>query len=293
MRRRGLTLTEVLVAIAIVAVLGSLLLGAVQSARESTRRMECSNKIRQIGIATAHRLSLTRTFPTGTGKALGAREFQSWMVQLLPFVEQTEMSSEIEEAYRFQSSPFRPLRHPHLSVLNPNVACPSDPFGNRLQFSLEHQLLVGPTSYLGTNGTNSLAKDGLLFYDSKVEVRDLRDGLSNTLLVGERPISGKFNFGWWYAGIGVRGDGTADHTLGIREVFDESVVRFPCPPRDFQFPKRAPDSDCDGANFWSYHPGGAYFGLADGSVRFFAYGSDKVLFKLSTRSGEELIDFDE
>jgi len=63
---------------------------------------------------------------------------------------------------------------------------------------------------------NSYRKDGVLFLDSSVRLSDIRDGTSNTLMVGERPPSPDFILGWWYAGWGMDQTGSGDAVLGVR-----------------------------------------------------------------------------
>jgi prepilin-type processing-associated H-X9-DG protein len=127
---------------------------------------------------------------------------------------------------------------------------------------------------------------------------DILDGTSNTLLIGERPPSSDYLFGWWFAGGGYNQMGAAgDNVMGVREynyVNHVFVVGdlggftdVPCDGSKVNFQESSADDPCDQVHFWSLHPGGANFALADGSVRFILYASDPVLPALATRAGQE------
>lgn len=143
------------------------------------------------------------------------------------------------------------------------------------------------TSYLGVSGRDYKTKDGLLFQDSAVRFGDVTDGLSNTLLLGERPPSADQQLGWWYAGNGQVGTGSAEMILGVREhnllpVVSGSV----CGPGAWPYIAASGVSDpCGTFHYWSLHPGGANFALADGSVRFLSYSANDVLPALASRAG--------
>ena len=285
MCRRGFTLVELLVVIAISGILLGLTLTSVQAAREAARRASCNNHMKQIGLALIEHEISFRRFPAGTVARFQELEYTSWMVSILPQLGELAWFEKIRMHSRLQNSPFRPVPHPNLARINHHYGCPSDPHSSSLQYSLRHSMLVGPTSFLGVSGVNSKDRDGVLYFDSRVKSGEIIDGLSQTILVGERPISGGSNFGWWYAGVGV--DGAFDHTLGVYEEVDPTNPWMPCNARKFVFPERVSSSDCDGMNFWSFHPGGANFLHADGSVHFVSYGSDDVLRALATRIGRD------
>jgi len=122
------------------------------------------------------------------------------------------------------------------------------------------------------------------------------DGLSNTLLAGERPPSLDLWYGWWFAGAGYDqfptpdgmwgSSGTGDVVLGAREVRYAAYMGCPATKVGLQ-PGRLAEH-CDQAHFWSLHPGGGNFLRADGSVRFLTYAADAVLPQLATRAGGEV-----
>lgn len=120
---------------------------------------------------------------------------------------------------------------------------------------------------------------------------DITDGTSNTLLVGERPPSKDLWYGWWYAGFGAGGNGTADMVLGVRENIPPGDAFIPdCGGLPARFAPGRIDNMCDAFHYWSLHSGGANFLFADGSVRFLAYSADAVLPALATRAGGEVVE---
>ena len=128
------------------------------------------------------------------------------------------------------------------------------------------------TAFLGVSGRNQFVEaggqDGLLYANSSVRISGVTDGLSNTLLVGERPPSNDLVFGWWMAGAGDDPHfGATDVVLGVRE-----RALAPSAGPDFFRPGSLDDPDnLHRYHFWSLHPGGSHFLLGDGGVRFLPY----------------------
>ena len=281
---RGVTLIELLVTIAIVSLLAALVLPAVQTGREAARRLGCSNKLRGIASAAQNHHNVWNRFPPGVSsdeRHPGAGRL-AWGARLLPFIEQRQLWEACRLDYHRQRNPFVPIPHSSLSVPISMFACPSEGRAESSQWA-RNRYVVGLTDYLGVAGVNYASHDGVLFLDSEVRLRDIGDGASNTLLVGERPPSPDNWFGWWYAGYGQEDSGVPDMLLGVRERnigYDRFVV---CPETVYEFRMGEADDFCDALHFWSWHPGGAQFAFADGGVRFLAYESNETLPKLATR----------
>jgi prepilin-type processing-associated H-X9-DG protein len=129
-----------------------------------------------------------------------------------------------------------------------------------------------------------------VFYGgSRTRFSDIHDGTSNTLMVGERPPSKDFVFGWLFCGWGMLGgDGAGDGVLGVRErnASGHTLV-VDCPKGPYNFKVGNIRENCVVFHFWSLHPGGAHFLFCDGSVRFITYDADPILPALATRSGQD------
>ena len=144
------------------------------------------------------------------------------------------------------------------------------------------------TCYLGVNGTDYTKKDGILYQDSQTRPRDVTDGLSNTLLIGERPPGPDFWYSWWYAGYGQFGSGSPDMLLGCSELNDGATNAEGCPPGPYEFGPGDQEDQCHVFHNWSFHPGGANFAMADGSVRLISYDAKDIMPAIATRSSGEI-----
>ncbi|MFO0811501.1 MAG: DUF1559 domain-containing protein [Gemmataceae bacterium] len=281
--RTGLTLIETLVAVAIVAVLMGLVLPAIQQVRAAAARTRCANNLRQIGLAHHQYHQAHGVLPPGNSYRNGKspQPHMSWCTRLLPYLEQDALWQNALAAFT-QDRDFR-NDPPHLGVKTvlPVFLCPAD------------SRTVGRTAallaYLGVEGKHQNQLDGVLFIDSAVPFADIRDGLSSTLLVGERPPSAEMDFGWWYGGSGMENVGTGDHTLGVRAHAAGRIGVAACDFGPYYFVPGRLTNQCDLLHFWSVHPGGAFFAFCDGSVRFLAYSADAVMPALASRSGGEAI----
>jgi len=287
-RVAGFTLVELLVVIGIISLLIGLLIPAVQSVREAARRTSCSNKVKQIGLALHDYESARKHFPSGIVR-IGADRFASatWLTMILPYMEQEGVWDQALSDYRVMRSPF--LGHAGLQTVLPSYLCPSDPESDGLHWTHD-DLLVSVTDYLAVNGTDYTKKDGIFYLDSQTKFSDILDGTSNTIAAGERPPSPDFWFGWWYAGNGMEGSGSPDMVLGVREINNHFLYLEDCPAGPYHF-RPGKNQQCDALHFWSYHPGGANFLFADGSVRLMSYDSDDILPALATRAGGEPVSF--
>ncbi len=288
--QRGFTLVELLAVIAIIGVLIGLTLPAIQSVRESARRTSCSNKLKQIALGLHSFQSSMRNLPSGI-RPQASDKFPSltWLAQILPYIEQQNLWDRTTQEFSANSNPFT---HSNQQQLINTYACPSDPNAGRVHFTHENRI-VALTNYLGVNGTNWENQDGVLYLNSRTKFSEIKDGLSNTLMAGERPPSPDYWYGWWYVGYGQQGTGSVDMLLGVNElnappIPGETTYLEQCPAGPYQFEVGNSNEQCDALHFWSHHPSGAHFALCDGSIQFLAYTVDNdVLLSLATKSGGE------
>lgn len=225
--RQGFTLVELLVVIAIIGILVALLLPAVQAARESARRIECTNHLKQIGIGLHNYHSAYNHFPTQVtgsdevGGQCGAG-FTSWLVPLLPMLEQTALYDSIDleagmmdECGLASSGHYSNLTisadHPNAAAVSqvvPSFLCPSETYEAN---SVVGTAVPAPGSYAGNigwvqgtmgpaPGSGPISKSNGMFglsnpstpsswQQEKVAARHVTDGLSNTAAVAERRIA--------------------------------------------------------------------------------------------------------
>ena len=292
-RRAAITLIELVVVLAITSILAGLLAGAVQKARAAGARFTCQNNLKQIALGLHSSHEQFGRFPPGHRSAADPDRmpFTGWPLDLLPFIEQSAMRSSAAKAFRQDPFPFHNPPHAGLNAILPIYNCPSDSRLTRPQTALRSNFSVAFTSYLGVSGTDYSTHDGVLFQDSTTSFADISDGTSNTLLLGERPPSPDFQFGWWYAGIGQRFTGSADMILGVREQNLLPIVSgSPCGPGAYPFEPSRFNDPCGMFHFWSPHSGGANFAFCDGSVRFLTYGADSIMPALATRAGGEVVE---
>jgi prepilin-type N-terminal cleavage/methylation domain-containing protein/prepilin-type processing-associated H-X9-DG protein len=313
-RRPAFTLIELLVVIAIIAILIGLLLPAVQKVRDAASRTQCTNNLKQIGIALQAYHDTYQVFPQGTRDYYGGQKapddykWLSWMGRILPYVEQKGLYDNMVAAYASQGGGAAgnpQVNPPHAgfaTVIN-TYKCTADT--RQYQATYTGGYTVAFCGYLGVNGTDLRAYDGVLYWNSNIRIADVKDGLSNTLFVGERPPSADLYFGWWYSGGGqwdynptlllnlgtsIRNTGSCDITLGLAEK-NIATSGIPatdaCPAGPYRFSPGTITNPCDQFHFWSVHAGGSNFLLGDGSVRFINYDAANVLTAMSTRAGGE------
>ena len=294
MLRRGFTLSELLVVLAIIGVLIALIVPAVQKVRAAAARTECANNLKQIGLATHQYHDTNRALPPGMRWQRGkdTMRMSSWLTQILPFIEQQQLWTLALAAYKQTTNPLQNPPHTPMATVVPTYICPGDARVFSTQFAPKDKIFVAFTSYLGVSGKDYTTNDGVLFRDSRIRFADITDGLSNTLLAGERPPSADFQFGWWYAGAGQRFTGSADMILGVEEQNILLVTAGSCPPGSYQFAPGRFSNQCDMFHFWSPHSGGAQFLYCDGTVHFLTNAAAPIVPALASRSGNETVRVD-
>jgi type II secretory pathway pseudopilin PulG len=261
--RRGFSVIELAVVIAIIIAVLAMLLPAVQQAREAARGTQCQNNLKQISLALHNYAEQRHMFPPGVVDDRGPilqepRGYQvSWTVQLLPNLDQTNVYQSID----FSSGIYAPgndqlLRTTFLSV----YTCPSNGAPN-FQRTGSFQ-----SSYAGCQNDVEAPIDmtnvGVLTLNSSARYTTIPDGTSHTIFVGEVRLpdqTGRVDS----AELGPRGllgwaSGTRA-TLRNTSRFNQELT-----PADFA----AGDLSGPIGGFSSYHHGGGYFAIGDGSVRF-------------------------
>lgn len=298
--RHAFTMVEAIVVIAIITLLFALIIPAIQRVREAANKTLCQSQMRQIGIALQHYEIDYGHLPPGkrSDTLTESEQSLSWRVLLCPYIEESSVLRDADSACKINS--FTSVNPPHrgLSVVPALFTCPTD---NRLRSPLVDVdgNLVGCSSYMGVAGSGhhtllGLKRDGLFGADvgkPGYKLSYCPDGLSNTLLVGERPPPDNALAGQWYANLWystsmfttLRGP---DHTMFVVE-----VVRYPdsC-PGPFSYASGRTDNPCDRYHYWSLHPGGANFLFGDGSCRFLFYSARDLLPALASRDGGEVVE---
>lgn len=235
-------------------ILVALLLPAVQSAREAARRTQSRNNLKMIGLALHNYHDVFRHFPQGTypNDDLEVEDRLSWLYHILPYVEEAPLYNQMNGKAGWQDDAndrfsTRPV---------PTYLHPSDPVTQVDGYGVSHYVGVAGVGEQGPTLPANHPKAGIFAYNRVTRMRDIRDGTSNTIAVGEtdRPAP-------WAAG----GPGT------IRPLVKQPYIN-------------------GGNAFGSKSPGGANFLFADGSVRFISENVDpEVLEALSTIAGNEVI----
>ncbi|QDT95342.1 DUF1559 domain-containing protein [Gimesia aquarii] len=296
---KGFTLIELLVVIAIIAILIALLLPAVQQAREAARRSQCKNNLKQIGLAIQNYHDAFTTFPPGyvdergSGGTLADNEGHwAWSTMILPYIDQAPLYNQMNPGPITASTALNDAVI-RTSMQQPLAAfrCPSDTgptlngnAGQGIQADNGTNYELPVSNYIASNNNRTLRQSrssnganggsgatGAFWRDSKLRFRDITDGASNTILVGERSYKlGTSNYfaGTLYAARefgGTNGPEQASGNQGLIAIFGGST--YPINPAN---PSNVPTRQA----FSSQHTGGAHFVLADGAVRFISENID-------------------
>lgn len=288
----GFTLIELLVVISIIGVLVGLLLPAVQQAREAARRMSCSSNLRQVGLAIQNYHSAHKRLPPGylaTFDAVG-NEYGpewGWGSMILVELEQTSLMQQISFGL--------PIEHPSNAAARTtqisSFLCPSDtvksPWNAATRDSMGNPgatiCQVAASNYAGVLGSREPIGDGdgVLYRNSRLGMKDITDGTSTTMIVGEN--SQRWGVATWTGTV-------------------TGALLFP-PPNSPALPHAEPSSsmvlghtfegapnsqDLELNNFSSLHAAGGHMLFIDGHVHFLSASTDKFTFRaLSTRAGAE------
>jgi len=195
-------LVELLVVIAIIGILIALLLPAVQAAREAARRSQCSNNLKQLGLALHNYHDTFNTFPASAGPAIctapGActNTWDAWggIAPMIPFLEQSALADRINWTWYWNDATYTQNRTVADAFIN-TLQCPSDPgegndYGNMAPTS--YGLCHGPTSYWDSTNSQVVGMFDRLFW---CKMRDVQDGTSNTIAMAESRLGR--NQGMW------------------------------------------------------------------------------------------------
>lgn len=298
---RGFTLIELLVVIAIIAVLIALLLPAVQQAREAARRSQCLNNMKQLGLALHNYHDTHGAFPPGwIGTSAGTHDMEGpsgwgWGAHTLPYMDQAPLYNRLN----FGVSCFDTVANGvALTAALPLFRCPSDPSSSTWNIGEEGNpsniLATLPTAnYVASFGTSSPEEicedppfpnaqcrgDGIFIHNGNTKLRDLTDGVSNTLLLGEHrtdttaAVVAANGFEWHSTWIGMIAGGEEAHArfLGVSD-----------------HTPNHPSLHID--DYSSWHTGGVHLLMGDGRVRFVTQSIDLGIFRgLATRAGGEVL----
>jgi prepilin-type N-terminal cleavage/methylation domain-containing protein len=323
--RRGFTLVELLVVVAIIGVLVALLLPAVQSARESARRMQCGNKLRQLGLALHNYEGVMTCFPTGTINPVGddpnGRNGSGqpgigapWICMMLAQLEQPTLFAnfmkicnerpEVVDWFGNATYAATQIGDRHLNVMD----CPSHPFNDEALENgtgMEHLARGNFAACYGRGGYGqAFGKDpaigGVFATNLRLAGQHVTDGLSNTLAISELkyrlkgPVGPSFQDtrGTWT--YGVMGANIFSTQTGPNSSSPDGVwgcrntpgEGMPCVQTGTPY-----------NTLWSaarsYHPSGVQGCMADGSVRFFSNNISLLTWQAlgSRGGGESLGDF--
>ena len=285
--RTAFTLVELLVVIAIIGILIALLLPAVQAAREAARRMNCTNNLKQFGLAIHNYQTALNTFPSGAFTADWS-DTTGLHVRLLPYFEQGAVGADMQNLAGVYGGINKELGKQRI----PCFVCPSD---TEQKDGLNPDLQV--TNYAGIMGPGRNNKDvkgeqsmcgnyhtdGMFYPWSKTRPADVSDGLSKTLIMGERV----YELRVWTRGANFN-PGSPPRVC----VASSKNIRYPinADTDEYCYNNCPNGRTClfNDLQFGSRHPGGANFLLGDGSVRFVEDSIElEIYYDLTTVAGGE------
>jgi prepilin-type N-terminal cleavage/methylation domain-containing protein/prepilin-type processing-associated H-X9-DG protein len=293
-RRAGFTLIELLVSIVIIGILMGLLLPAAQSAREAARRVECRNRLKQLGLAmhNYHDVHLMLPINTSFNQPLGPHTAtRSWIQGVLPYIEQSNLHSQIVPGAMLSQNRTVAGR----AIVS--LFCPSDSHSglrrNLADVPIDWEL--GVTNYKSCAGSNwgwgtflNASSSGRFAgsFDGMAEgngvicagrawpvvtrFRDVRDGTSNTFALGETVVDAT-RWSWWFH------SNSAAATCAV--------------PLNWGLALDDENNWMENNGFMSRHIGGSHFAFVDGSVHFVSENIDyETYLELATIQGGEQVD---
>ena len=302
MHRRAFTLVELLVVIAIIGILIALLLPAVQAARESARATQCKNNLKQLGLALLNYDHAQKFFPPsstcgfgrgvwnypGTGPMDPTINLHSFASLILPYAEQDALFDDID----YTVSSLDPANRPAASKILPFYRCPSyvgqnystDPLytSKYNQYAIRNYVALGARTVLGLSGATPA--EGVMFPSSKITLRDILDGTSNTIALAE---SREEKSSVWIDGTSAAVAARWFNPAGAPTFAGNSVsINYTVYFQGGIFPNSIGQA-------WgpsSMHPDGAHHSLCDGSVRYLSEKISIAIYdSLTTRKGGEVI----
>ncbi|MDB5338219.1 MAG: hypothetical protein JWN70_3838 [Planctomycetaceae bacterium] len=303
--KRGFTLIELLVVIAIIAVLIALLLPAVQQAREAARRSQCKNNLKQIGLAFHNYHDTMTVFPPGgIGPALWSADPGTtaptnrigWMQMILPYLDQQPLYNLISPYFDGKNTggAMASWFWPGTKTVIPTLMCPSDPANPKqntyatppIGFQGNYlAIAAGTTAHFNVN--NGLSLDGMFYMMSKTKIRDLTDGVSNTLMASEMILQTDLST----TALGLNGNdwrglywdnygGTVFISTFFPPNTDQPDCHLSCVSRTISPCVAGANGSGSSVQYArSYHIGGAHGLLADGSVRFISSNINRATFQ--------------
>ena len=308
---RGFTLIELLVVIAIIAILIALLLPAVQQAREAARRSSCKNNLMQLGLALQNYHDTHNVFPPGgvigtcagtpptnisgiqecSGQSLGG----NWLLYILPQMEQAGLWEAAAPILSNNNNPLDSMNNIFGHFAPAAFRCPSHPWDRRSNVSFRALEHMSRGNYAGNYGSGDLtasykqATAGVFTINSATNIRDILDGTSNTLLVGEvnyiNDNTSDARGAWVYSGMG----GSAFST-GRNPNTKTADILSSCSSTT-EMPCTAGNDGTQIATLRSLHTGGVQVCFVDGSGRFISENISQTIWAaLGTRANREVID---
>ncbi|VTR97248.1 DUF1559 family PulG-like putative transporter [Tuwongella immobilis] len=298
MKRTAFTLIELLVVISILGILIGLLLSAVQSVRTAAARSNCQNNLRQMGLALHQFHGRHDRFPPGRNPNKSGQtpfDMLSWQSLILPDIEQESLYRQAEEDCRLYPDKFQVYKSHRGSRATIKLwICPADsrlysPGADSKGVQAAYSSYLGIIVWRDSSKPDDLPQLGMMVASAGWNVSEIRDGTSNTLFVGERPPPENLLAGWWYPLYRYIPDSYGPFScmdfgaLAISLADPCSFVRSDVyGPGDIR-------SACDRFRFWSFHPQGANWLLADGSVRFIRYSQSNIIGPMVSIAGGEVI----